>query len=685
MIGVLSKGIWSIPGLAAFFDQPVMKLSPFWGSTSRLSAIAGWGQRPSTGRARALAKRLNIPFISLEDGFIRSIGLGRMGYAPWSIVIDDLGIYYDATKPSRLEELIRNSDLGVGRLADVQQLIKLIKINRLSKYNQAPDVVASIATRANSRVLVVDQTLGDLSVKLGGADASTFNLMLQCAVQENPDAEIWVKTHPDVMAGKRHGYLSEVRGARVKILAHEFSPLSVIECVDKVYTVTSQMGFEALLLGKDVVTFGLPWYSGWGLTDDRSEKIDQVKQRRGCRPLAALVSAAYFDYAKYVNPITRERCSIFHFLEWLVHNKICCNLLRGNVYCVGMSLWKRSVVAPFLKSPTTNLFFLKNARDLEVKLKSDFGKVVVWGGGKEDVRDTATRFSAPLFRLEDGFVRSAGLGSDLRAPLSLALDEKGIYYNPVSGSDLERILSSVVLNEEQVKRARDLRDGIIRLRISKYNVGGAKFSISCVSKPRAVVLVPGQVEDDASIRYGSPKFCRNLDLLKAVRANRPNAWIVYKPHPDVVARNRKGAIRSALLTDLVDQIVVDVDIVDCIDSADEIHTMTSLAGFEALLRGKEVHCYGAPFYAGWGLTTDYVALPNRARKLSIEQLIFGVLCLYPRYRLPNSEGLCQAEDVVRYLSEMIKKSGQRTPIGSNWGGRQYRKAKEYINALRALK
>ena len=35
---------------------------------------------------------------------------------------------------------------------------------------------------------------------------------------------------------------------------------------------------------------------------------------------------------------------------------------------------------------------------------------------------------------------------------------------------------------------------------------------------------------------------------------------------------------------------------------DEVHTLTSLTGFEALLRGIEVHAYGGPFYAGWGLT-----------------------------------------------------------------------------------
>ena len=59
--------------------------------------------------------------------------------------------------------------------------------------------------------------------------------------------------------------------------------------------------------------------------------------------------------------------------------------------------------------------------------------------------------------------------------------------------------------------------------------------------------------------------------------------------------------------------------------------MTSLGGFEALLRGKKVSCYGRSFYAGWGLTTDMVPMPSRSRRLSIDELVAGALFSYPRY------------------------------------------------------
>ncbi|MEZ5684749.1 MAG: hypothetical protein R3D78_02120 [Paracoccaceae bacterium] len=56
------------------------------------------------------------------------------------------------------------------------------------------------------------------------------------------------------------------------------------------------------------------------------------------------------------------------------------------------------------------------------------------------------------------------------------------------------------------------------------------------------ILVPGQVEDDASIRLGADKISTNLALLAKTRHQNPQSIIIFKPHPDVEAGLRKGAI-----------------------------------------------------------------------------------------------------------------------------------------------
>ncbi len=69
---------------------------------------------------------------------------------------------------------------------------------------------------------------------------------------------------------------------------------------------------------------------------------------------------------------------------------------------------------------------------------------------------------------------------------------------------------------------------------------------------------------------------------------------------------------------------------------DELHTLTSLAGFEALLRGRRVVVYGRPFYAGWGLTTDLAQI-DRGRRLTLEELVAGALILYPALSRPGDQ------------------------------------------------
>ena len=71
-----------------------------------------------------------------------------------------------------------------------------------------------------------------------------------------------------------------------------------------------------------------------------------------------------------------------------------------------------------------------------------------------------------------------------------------------------------------------------------------------------------------------------------------------------------------------------------------------LDAFEALLRGLKVVCWGAPFYAGWGLTEDRVALPRRQARPDLDTLVAGALIAYPRYVDPVSGVPCSAEEAV---------------------------------------
>jgi capsular polysaccharide export protein len=138
----------------------------------------------------------------------------------------------------------------------------------------------------------------------------------------------------------------------------------------------------------------------------------------------------------------------------------------------------------------------------------------------------------------------------------------------------------------------------------------------------------------------------------AVREQYPNAFIVYKPHPDIAKSVRFSGGNSADHQKTYDLALSNIDLMDCLQWVDSLHTISSLSGFEALIRGLPVYCYGLPFYAGWGLTTDRHNCERRSRKLALAELIAGTLILYPTYIHPTSKLYCSPEALIAALHEM---------------------------------
>ncbi len=655
-----SRKFSRIPHLSAFLGGEVRLVGNEGGDAC--TAVVGWGHKPTADKARRYAAEHGLPYIAVEDGFLRSLRLGCVGAEPLSLVVDHTGIYYDATCPSDLENLLNAEDWETSELmVSAEKALSLIIRYGLSKYNHAPDAVPGLLGEAKSdspRVLVIDQTVGDASVSLGLADSSSFAAMLADAKDRFPRARLFVKTHPDVLAGKKQGYLTEeAKRCGAALVAEDVSPLSLLEQADEVYCVTSQMGFEALMLGKNVHCFGMPFYAGWGLTQD----VLACPRRGKRRTLLEVFAAAYLLYARYVNPVTGERCDIHDTIERLAVQREKNEQNRGFHACFGYSLWKHPHARAYLQSTGALFCFFKyfHGEQRAVSCAARHGgDVVAWSSKCVDgkLEELCRKSGVSLVRMEDGFIRSVGLGSEFQWPYSLVLDRRGIYYDPTQPSDLEVMLQGMPEREghdDLCARARALREYIVAKGLTKYNVGQRALSRDSRPSDRRVLLVPGQVEDDASVRRGGCGIRGNLELLKGVRRLNPDAFIIYKPHPDVEVKNRKGRIDDAEALRVADEVVRDVRMDALLAVVDEVHTLTSLTGFEALLRGVKVCTYGGPFYAGWGLTEDCATertfLERRTARLSLDELTAGVLLLYPSYYDWQTGSFCTAEDVCRRL------------------------------------
>lgn len=679
MFGSPSKPIAASPIIAALLSHDLYYVSGP-SQCAGLSGVVGWGEKPSGKRAQELAKRHSAASLLLEDGFLRSYGTGEH-FPPLSLVVDDLGIYYDASRPSRLECLLASdADLLAGIAGEVGRARELILRHRLSKYNHAPMLDSRcLDMNGRRRVLVVDQTVGDLSVSLGSAGEQTFHRMLEAAYAENPDATVYVKTHPEVASGRKRGYLAGLDDdERTVVLRQAVNPLSLIEHMDRVYVVTSIMGFEALLAGKPVSVFGLPWYAGWGVTDDRQT----CRRRSRPRDIDELFAAAYVHYTRYLNPETHARGDIFDVIRWLIRQRRVEQRISGRLVAVGYRRWKAATLKPLLTLQPERATFVRDADQAAMSELDASDALVAWGrDAPPGIVQLAGQTGARRLRMEDGFVRSVGLGSDMIPPLSIVLDERGIYFDPTQPSDLEHLLGSSSFTEDDLARARRIRDLVVRHGITKYNLE-SREPVNWATGGREVVLVPGQVEDDASIRYGAGAVNTNLGLLQAAREAHPKAFIVYKPHPDVTTGNRLGSVALAEARRWADHIETTRSVVSCLEASDVVHTMTSLTGFDALLRIKRVVTYGEPFYAGWGLTTDRAsngkALARRRRRLSLDELVAGALIRYPYYWDPDLRGYTTCEAVLHRIAatrDALEEEGKLYRLHVGYLGRQLRKLK----------
>ncbi|TLD85849.1 galactosyltransferase-related protein [Helicobacter sp. MIT 05-5294] len=624
----------------------------------------GWGRKKSGRNAIFLAQKYHCKYCLLEDGFVRSFGLGVEGARSFSLVQDEVGIYYDATSPSALENLLQTYDFSSNPalLAAAKEAIGLILKYNISKYNCAQDVPQGYFDEENDassrakRVLIIAQTSGDSSLIYGYGEKFSTKEMIESAHKENPSAKLYLKIHPDVLNGKRQ---SDILPSEIppfcEVILEDFNPISLLKHFSKVYTKTSQMGFEALLVGCECVCFGMPFYAGWGLTRDK-----QICARRTRRlSLEEVFAASFILYTRYFNPLYQRESDILDTLRTIAHFKPFYVKTPHKAYLFGFSYWKHHFIKPFMANFTPqNLIFINpvGKSPLELALEKGLDKrseIFIWGRKNFlEVESYAKENGLKITRVEDGFIRSLSLGSDLTRPFSLVFDDLGIYFDPTRPSRLEHILQHAQFSQELLQEARNLKEQILKSKISKYNINAHKKLE--LPQNKRTILVIGQVEDDASILYGAP-MQTNLSLLQQVKKENPQSYILYKPHPDVLSGNRAGKIPQQVALEYCEEILESVSLASAIEAVDEVHTLTSLSGFEALLYGKKVVTYGMPFYAGWGLTIDKQVCTRRTRKLSLEELFCGAYLLYPRYLHPDTLEFCTPNALVVALETKRKR------------------------------
>jgi capsular polysaccharide export protein len=376
-----------------------------------------WGRSPTAWRGEALAARRGLSLVRVEDAFLRSVRPGRAGREPpLGLILDPVGVHFDASAPSRLEGILQESDLQNSNILDRADLaIRRIKQLHLSKYNIHDP---NLPVPDPGFVLVVDQTRNDAAIRFGGASAATFRHMLARAVADHPDAQIVIRSHPETATGLRPGHFGpNEENARVRLLTDPVSPHHLLAGAKAVYTVTSQLGFEAILHGHRPKVFGQPFYAGWGLTED----IQPLPHRTRRLTAEQLFAGAMILAPLWYDPCRDRLCAVEQVIDQLdAETRTFREDSKGHV-ASGIRLWKRGwMQASF--GQTRALRFVDDPAQADATAQRLGRGLLLWAG--KEPADFAPK--SPCLRVEDGFLRSRGLGAALIPPLSLVTDDRGI-------------------------------------------------------------------------------------------------------------------------------------------------------------------------------------------------------------------------------------------------------------------
>ncbi|WP_217539183.1 hypothetical protein [Vibrio metschnikovii] len=370
-----------------------------------------------------------------------------------------------------------------------------------------------------------------------------------------------------------------------------------------------------------------------------------------------LLLATWFSQHCHVwHPEWQQSCSVSQAIAWL---EVQFSARRRLPAKVGFLAVKRFWRASF------NAFFQGCQRQFVAQPEGLTAGVVpvLWGNRTQLAQDFQQ-----VLRVEDGFLRSVGLGALFTRPLSWVVDDLGLYFDATRPSRLEHFLQHHVFTQRDCQQAEQLQQQLLRANVTKYNTGQGDWQP--VNSEQPIILVVGQVENDASIEFGSPIIKSNIELLRQVRRENPQAYLLYKPHPDVVAGARASGKNESQAHQWCDQVITHIGIDQLYPHVDEVHVISSLAGFEALLRHKKVVCYGQPFYSGWGLTLDKAPMARRTRQLTLNELIFASLIWYPLYISPVTGYYCSASQTVEHLQQWKNSRSPRLAklkvVGAKW-------------------
>ncbi|WP_420604666.1 hypothetical protein [Methylobacterium sp.] len=259
--------------------------------------------------------------IYIEKGFIGFYGYDDISAPPLSVFVDDMGPLNGHQNINRLHSIL-NSDyeLTSSETDLVKQFIKVIVSNKFSSDLGAIQLDLNHLRTRDRGILLVYKGESTDTEESRSTRFEHFLEMVYNACRNEKDADILISFSPGVTDdASTDTVYSSIKWLlrlqdNIKIVPHRTNSYSMFEVADEVWTLSSIIGFEALLADKVVRCFSPTFYSGRSLTIDEPVLPHHPTERT----VYEIFYAAYVMQSRYFNPSTGKKCSLPDFLDYLV-------------------------------------------------------------------------------------------------------------------------------------------------------------------------------------------------------------------------------------------------------------------------------------------------------------------------------------------------------------------------------
>lgn len=630
MITIKDEKLNNINNLNVFLEEDISNKE-----VDETSCFAYWSTTPSKDNSRPTLRLVESPFF----------GYGTEA-TPFGLIYSyEDNFYYNTLSGNSVQDLLSSEWIPEERdFEQARQALEIISKYCISKYNHYPmfsmdSYEHEIGERA---ILLIDQPIDADNVLSCGANQENFAQMFLHAFENFTDYKIFIKYHPQTINGFQEGYLQRFLKKNkltdhpaVRIIDKHSNMVSILNCFEEVFTVTSTAGFEAAIRGKNVTTFGNSFYSGYGFTNDT---YSQNKKNRN--PIDIFI-AIYIKQGIYINPFTQQKGTILDVLDY-----ISLQLRHRNTKDV---IFYKSEMAK--SSGISSLLNLKNEKHVSSSNKANF----VFEKNALIVADNSVSLGQIPKGTQKAFINNgflfSGDRSNNQCPISIIFDTKAAYYQ--ENNELEDMLNSEQFTNYELEQSNLLIEKIKEKFKRDLDTHPSNNLNKYYLENKKIILIPG-VSDENLYNY-EPLIRSDYDLICEVNKRNNNTVIIYKPTKQIKSDLIKK-IKKQLKTENGNTIFVDIEnhISQCLNICQEVHLVNNIYALEALINNKTVVTYGQSFYSHRGLTVDLFNNESQKQHIGLKELIAGSLMLYPRYKISNCDYFVNATSAMdSYINNYI--------------------------------